>query len=349
MATKFKLFLLLSAFIGYPIITVAQDATDKGLRDYYSNYFPIGVAITPQSIKEKSVADFIVSQFNSIPQEKIYNWRDADSIVAFAQAHNIKVRGHNLCWHEHNPDWLFKSIDSTPITKELILQRLKEHINAIVSRYRGKIYAWDVVNEAVDDDTTKLLRNSLWYQTCGDDFITKAFEYAHAADPKAVLFYNDYNTERPEKRERVYQLLKKLVDAGVPINAVGIQAHWSLYEPGLNDLEKTIKEFSSLGLKIQVTEMDISVYPWEKDVRSKRQGEPDAYTLEMQQKQAEKYAEVFKLFRKYKKVITGVTFWNISDKYTWLNHYPVPGRKNYPLLFDENLQPKKAYYSVVNF
>jgi endo-1,4-beta-xylanase len=345
----------------YSISVTAQSTTQKGLKDYYKNYFPIGVAVTPQSLKDKQQADLIITQFNSVtpenamkvgaihPREDVYNWKDADSIVAFAQLHGLKVRGHNLCWHEHNPDWLFKNKDGKQVTKEVLLQRLKDHITTVVNRYKGKVYAWDVVNEAVDDDSTKFLRNSLWYQICGEDFIIKAFEYAHAADPDAVLFYNDYNTERPEKRERVYRLLKELLAKGVPVNAVGIQAHWSLFEPTVNDLEATLNRFSSLGLKIQVTEMDISVYPWEKNVRQKRPGESDTYTPEMEQKQAEKYAAYFKVFRKYKKVITGVTFWNTTDKYTWLNHYPVPGRKNYPLLFDENAQPKKAYQEVINF
>jgi endo-1,4-beta-xylanase len=347
--------------ISYSISVTAQSTNQKGLKDYYKNYFPIGVAVTQQSLRDKQQADLINTQFNSVtpenamkvgaihPREDVYNWKDADSIVAFAQLHGLKVRGHNLCWHEHNPDWLFKDNQGKQVTKEVLLQRLKDHITTVVNRYKGKVYAWDVVNEAVDDDSTKFLRNSLWYKICGEDFIIKAFEYAHAADPNAVLFYNDYNTERPEKRERVYKLLKELLAKGVPVNAVGIQAHWSLFEPTLKDLEATLKQFSSLGIKIQITEMDMSVYPWEKNVRQKRPGEQDTYTPEMEQKQAEKYAAYFKVFRKYKNTITGVTFWNTTDKYTWLNHYPVPGRKNYPLLFDENAQPKKAYREVINF
>jgi endo-1,4-beta-xylanase len=360
----FKVFFFcLSALviIGSPSSLMAQPPAQKGLKDYYKKYFPIGVAVSPQVLKNKEESVFIRAQFNSItpenamkmgpihPSEDRYNWRDADSIVAFAQSHNIKVRGHNLCWHEQTPFWLFKDKEGKQVTKEVLLQRLKDHITTVVNRYKGKIYAWDVVNEAIDDDSTKFLRNSLWYQICGDDFIVKSFEYAHAADPKAKLFYNDYNTERPEKRERVYRLLKKLVDAKVPIDGVGIQAHWSIYEPSKADLEKTIKEFSSLGLKVQVTELDISLYPWEKERRKLRPGEKGELTADLEKKQADKYAEVFKLFRKYKKVITGVTFWNISDRYTWLDNYPVPGRKNFPLLFDQYLQPKKAYQGVINF
>jgi endo-1,4-beta-xylanase len=342
------------------VYTRAQ-SQPKGLKDYYKDYFPIGTAVAMQDLRNPGEVKLIQQQFNSItpensmkmapihPEEDRYNWKDADSIVAFAQANGLRVRGHNLCWHEQVPDWFFKDANGNLVTKEVLLKRLKDHITTVVNRYKGKIYAWDVVNEAIDDDSTKFLRNSLWYQICGDDYIIKAFEYAHEADPNAILFYNDYNTERPEKRDRVYKLLKLLVDAKVPINAVGIQAHWSIYEPSQADLVETIKKFSSLGLKIQVTEMDVSIYPWEKNRRAKKAGESDTYTPELEKKQAEKYADMFKIFRQYKNVITGVTFWNIYDGHTWLDQYPVAGRKNYPLLFDQNLQPKKAYWEVVNF
>jgi endo-1,4-beta-xylanase len=358
MKRKHLCFLLILQLCGIIQLKAQQQ---KGLKDYYKDYFPIGVAVSAQDIKDPEEVKLILSQFNSLtpensmkmapihPEENRYNWKDADAIVAFAQANGLRVRGHNLCWHEQTPAWLFKDTNGNQVTKEVLLKRLKDHITTVVNRYKDKIYAWDVVNEAIADDSTQFLRNSLWYQICGEDFIIKAFEYAHEADPKAILFYNDYNTERPEKRERVYRLLKQLIDAGVPINAVGIQAHWSIYEPSQQDLITTIKKFSSLGLKVQVTELDISIYPWEKNRRTKQPGESDAYTPELEKKQAAKYAEVFKVFRDYKNVISGVTFWNISDKRTWLDEYPVAGRKNYPLLFDQNLQPKKAYWSVVDF
>jgi endo-1,4-beta-xylanase len=355
------LSLALLLFVLNTSLLQAQPLTPKGLKDYYKNYFPIGVAVSAHDIKDPQESALILSQFNSLtpenamkmgtihPEENVYNWRDADSIVAFAQAHGLKVRGHNLCWHEQTPAWLFKDVNGALVSKDVLLKRLKDHITTVVNRYKGKIYAWDVVNEAIDDDSTKFLRNSLWYQVCGDDFIVKAFEYAHEADPTAILFYNDYNTERPEKRERVYRLLKMLVDAKVPINAVGIQAHWSIYEPSQKDLIETIKKFSSLGLKVQVTELDMSIYTWEKNRRNLRPGESDAYTPELERKQTDQYAMVFKVFRQYKGVISGVTFWNISDKHTWLNGYPVQGRKNYPLLFDQNFRRKKAYWKVIDF
>lgn len=341
-------------------IITTVNAQQKTLKDAYKDYFPIGVAVSTQSLKGDE-AKLILQQFNSItpenamkmgpihPEENRYYWNDADSIVAFAQANGLRVRGHNLCWHEQTPKWLFTDATGKLVSKEVLLKRLKDHITAVVTRYKGKIYAWDVVNEAVDDDSTKFLRNSLWYQICGDDFIVKAFEYAHEADPNAQLFYNDYNTERPEKRERVYKLLKKLVEAHVPVNAVGLQGHWSIYEPTEKELRDAIAKFSSLGLKVQITELDMSIYPWEKNMRKKNANDIDTYSAQLEQKQTDQYKKVFSVFREYKNVVAGVTFWNISDRTTWLDHYPVPSRKNYPLLFDTNLQPKQAFFSVVGF
>jgi endo-1,4-beta-xylanase len=333
---------------------------NKGLKDFYKDYFSIGVAVGPKNLSGDE-AILIKRQFNSItaenamkmgpiqPKEGQFYWKDADSIVNFAIKNNIKIRGHNLCWHEQAPSWMFVGKDGKEVTKEVLLQRLKDHITAVVSRYKGKIYAWDVVNEAIDDNPKQLMRNSKWYQICGEDFIIKAFEYAHTADPSAKLYYNDYNTERPEKRERIYQLLKGLIDRGVPIDGVGLQAHWSIYEPTAQELRTAIERYSSLGLKIQFTEVDMSIYPWEKNKRERKPGESDVYTKTLEDKQTAQYAMVFKIFRDYKDVITNVTFWNVSDRHTWLDEYPVMGRKNYPLLFDTQLQPKKAYWEVVNF
>lgn len=353
---------MLVAMLGMSVLSHAQapDST-KGLKDYYQNYFPVGVAVSNFSIRNKEESALILKEFNSItpenamkmgpihPEENRYNWRDADAIVDFAVSNHIRVRGHNLCWHEQTPKWLFTDSSGRQVSKEVLLQRLKDHIYTVVKRYKGKIYAWDVVNEAIADDSSQFLRNSLWYQICGEDFIFKAFQYAHEADPKAILFYNDYNTERPEKRERVYRLLKRMVDAKIPVNAVGLQGHWSIYEPSRKELTDAIEQFSSLGLKVQITEMDMSVYPWEKNRRNKRPEDKDSYTPEMIEKQNAQYRMIFDVLRRYKKVLTGVTFWNVSDRNTWLDDYPVRGRKNYPLLFDTNLKPKPAYWQVVNF
>ncbi len=332
----------------------------KGLKDYYAGYFPIGVAVGPKDLQgDESL--LIQQQYNSLtpenamkmgpihPQENLYHWDDADSIVTYAQRHHLRVRGHNLCWHNQAPGWLFKDSSGNQVTKELLLRRLKDHITAVVSRYKGKIYAWDVVNEAIADDSAHVMRPSLWYQICGDEFIEKAFEYAHAADPGAVLFYNDYNTEMPAKREKIYTMLKTMLAKGVPVNGIGLQAHWSVSTPTREELENSIRLFSSLGLQVQITELDISVYPGKQGGQMVKSGETDAaagFTAEMEQQQLEKYKMAFDVFRKYSRQITGVTFWNVSDKYSWLDNR---GKKNYPLLFDKDLHPKKAYHAVVDF
>jgi endo-1,4-beta-xylanase len=338
----------------------ATTADPKGLKDYYRNYFPVGVAVTPRSLTGEE-AQLILQHFNSLtaenamkmgpihPQENRYNWNAADSIVSFAQRHGLKVRGHNLCWHEQTPEWLFKDEKGNRASKAVLLQRLKDHITTVVGRYKGKVYAWDVVNEAVNEHPDSLLRNSLWYQICGEEYIAKAFEYAHAADPDALLFYNDYSETDPQKRERIYTLLKKLLDAKVPVHAVGMQGHWSLQHPTENDLRAALDRYASLGLSIQVTELDMTVYNWGNNNRPAGITGTYTYTPEVEQKQAAQYKMIFNVFREYKNVITGVTFWNVSDRYSWLDNFPVRGRKNFPLLFDQNLKPKRAYWEVVRF
>ena len=331
----------------------------KGLKNYYKGYFDIGVAVKPSELKNVDEAKLVTQQFNSItaenamkmvslqPRENRFFWTDADAIVDFALQNKMKVRGHTLCWHTQAPDWIFKDSLGNDASKEVLFQRLKKHINTVVSRYKGRIYAWDVVNEVVPDDAA-LFRNSKWYQITGEDFIAKAFEYAHEADPKAILFYNDYNTEIPAKREKIYNMLKGLLAKGVPIHGMGLQGHWSVNNPSREELEKSIQMFSSLGLQIQVTELDISVYSGRQggQIGRNQRTEQAIFTPEMEQQQIEKYKMIFDVFRKYRKEITGVTFWNLSDRYTWLN---MRGRKNFPLLFDEDLKPKKAFYEVIKF
>jgi endo-1,4-beta-xylanase len=334
---------------------------EKGLKDYYKNFFPIGVAVTPQQLKDPDQRQLVLKHFNSLtaenamkmgpihPQENQFNWAPADEIVNFAVANGLKVRGHNLCWHTQTPKWIFNDSVGNLVSKEVLLQRLKAHIDAVVGRYKGKIYAWDVVNEAVSDNPKELLRNSLWYQICGEDYIAKAFEYAHKADPKAVLFYNDYNTESTEKRARIYRLLKGLIDKGVPIHAVGLQGHWSIQNPSEEKLKKSIEEYASLGLKVQVTELDLSIYSDSNTPDATDKTRLSNFSPELQQQQATQYGKLFNVLRQYKGTLTGVTFWNLSDRYSWLDNFPVRGRKNYPLLFDEELKPKQAYWNVIKF
>lgn len=341
-------------------LATEEQQQEKGLKDYYSDYFPMGVAVAPNTVEGES-AELIKREFNSITPENVmkmgpihpekdrFYWEDADKIAAFAKENDLKMRGHALVWHQQTGGWIFEAEDGGKVTKEELLSRMKTHIDSVVTRYKGTIYSWDVVNEAIADDPNEFLRNSDWYDIAGEDFIIKAFEYAHAADPEAKLYYNDYNAIIPEKRDRIYKLLKMLVDRDVPIHGVGIQGHWSIYGPSEEELREAMEMYSSLGLDVQITELDVSLYPWEKEQRERRPDDVDEFTPELEQRQIEAYDMFFEVFRDYKDVLSGVTFWNLSDQYTWLDHYPVEGRKNYPLLFDENMERKKVYYEVIDF
>jgi len=387
-ATAFVTSLTMLCTPRHTVMPTSADAVKmvdsaKGLKDYYKAYFPIGVAVSMAALHGPDSA-LIVREFNSVtpendmkmgpihPSENVYNWKNADAIVEFAVSHHIKIRGHNLCWHNQEAAWMFTGPDGKQVSKELLLQRLKDHIFTVAKRYKGKIYAWDVVNEAVDDsdDTTQVYRKSNWYKICnGPEFIEAAFRYAHEADPQAKLFYNDYNSEHPVKREKIYKLLKYLVDKHVPIDGVGMQAHWKLNDPSPEDLRKALDEVTSLGLKVQFTELDITIRmprprPTPGSVPTASPMPADSgYTATAEARQIAQYKMAFDIFRQYKKSITGVTFWNVSDRSSWLDsrggglaggaaagaNTPRVVRKAYPLLFDENRQRKKAYWSVVDF
>jgi len=333
----------------------------KGLKDYYKDYFTIGAAVTPRSLKTDE-AQLVLQQFNSLtaenamkmgpihPLENEYYWKDADSIVAFAKRNGLKMRGHTLVWHNQTPRWLYTDAKGDTVSKEVLLQRLKDHIQTVVKRYKGTIYAWDVVNEVISDNSDEFYRNSPLYRICGEEFIRKAFEWAHEADPDALLFYNDYNEHIPVKRDKIFQFVKQLKESGVPVHGFGMQGHWGILEPTEEDLDNALRRYGQLGLKVQITELDVSVYPKEHSVRQRVPADSaDAFTPEREKQQMAIYEMCFRLFRKHKQIISSVTFWNISDRSSWLDNFPIRGRKDYPLLFDKDLKPKKAFWEVVRF
>lgn len=336
--------------------------SQPGLAEVYKDYFPIGVAVSPRALADSAESSLIRRHFNSMtaenvmksgpihPEPDLYNWGPADSVANFARENGMKLRGHALIWHNQHPDWFFTDENGDTISKEVLYSRMKSHIQQVVSRYKDIIYAWDVVNEAVSDQDGKLLRDSPFYRIAGEDYIAKAFQYAHEADPAAKLFYNDYSAISPGKRDRILELLKMLKDQGVPIHGVGLQGHVSIYEPEEKELREALDLYGALDLEVQITELDVSVHHKEHSRREKRaEDSTGGLSAEQSERQATQYEMLFRVFRDYRDLLTGVTFWNISDRHSWLDNFPVRGRKDYPLLFDEEYQPKNAYYKVVDF
>ncbi len=323
----------------------------QGLKDAYKDYFMIGVAVNQRNVTNAEQMALIKKEFNSMtcendmkpeptePQEGKFNWENADRIANFARQNGIKLRGHCLMWHSQIGRWMY----SDNPTKEVFFQRMRNHINAIVSRYKDVVYCWDVVNEAMTDDpkAEDPYRQSPLYKIAGDEFIAKAFQYAREADPKALLFYNDYNECDPVKSQRIYEMVKKMKDAGVPIDGIGMQGHYNIYGPTEADIDAAITKYKSIVKHIHVTELDIRV---NEEMGGQLQFSRDGVTVSdtIKQNLADQYARVFGVFRKHKDVIDCVTFWNLSDRDSWL------GARNYPLPFDENYQPKMAYDYIKN-
>ncbi|WP_435922901.1 endo-1,4-beta-xylanase [Paenibacillus sp. DYY-L-2] len=325
----------------------------SALKDLFAEDFRIGAAVNPRTIQTQE--KLLAYHFNSItaenemkfesvhPSEDEYTFEEADALVNFARKHGLAMRGHTLVWHNQTTDWLFRDRQGGQVSKEVLLERLRSHIQTVVGRYKGDIYAWDVVNEVIADEGDQLLRTSKWTDIAGGDFIAKAFEYAHEADPNALLFYNDYNESHPHKRDKIYALVKSLLDQGVPIHGIGLQAHWNLYDPSLDDIRAAIEKYASLGLQLQLTELDLSVFRFEDERTDLTEPAPG-----MLERQAEVYEAVFRLLKEYRDCISSVTFWGAADDYTWLDDFPVRGRKNWPFLFDEQHRPKPAYYRVAS-
>ena len=318
----------------------------QGLKDAYKDYFLIGVAVNQRNVSNAQQQQLIKNEFNSItaendmkpeptePREGQFNWEGADRIANFCRTNNIKLRGHCLMWHSQIGRWM---LEDNP-TKEVFYERMRKHIQAIVTRYKDVVYCWDVVNEAMSDDpnATDPYRQSAMYKLCGDEFIAKAFQYAREADPNALLFYNDYSCVDAHKCEKIYNMVKKMKQAGVPIDGIGMQGHYNIYFPTEGRLDSTITRFKELVKHIHITELDIRV---NEEMGGQLQFSREGVTVTDSVKQhlADQYARLFRVFRKHKDVIECVTFWNLGDRDSWL------GQANYPLPFDTEYKPKMAY------
>ena len=323
------------------------------LCEAYKDYFPIGAAISCDQIKTHK--EIIINHFNSItpenelkfgqihPKEGEFIFNNADNLVQFSSENNLMIRGHTLVCN-FPPEWVFKDKDGRVASRELVLDRMESHINKVVGRYKEQIYCWDVVNEAIDDSDDVFLRENKWKASIGNEYVDKAFYFAHEANPNALLFYNDYNAIIEGKRNKIYELVKGMIDRGVPIHGIGLQGHFDIYFPTTLDIRKTIEKFADLGIKIQITEMDISVYRYQD-----RRVDLKKPTAKMLKKQTQLYEEIFAIYREYREVISGVTVWGITDDHTWRDYYPVEGRKDWPLLFNEDFTPKPAVKKILTF
>ncbi len=335
----------------------------KGLKDAFAGKFLIGTAADPGGYSDADLANLkanynVMTPENCMkpqpihPSEDTYNWTQADTLVKWCTDNNIKVWGHNLCWHSQTANWFFTDAKdpSQWATRDTIIKRFQDHIKTVVGRYKGKLMGWDVVNEAINDNgegtatNPENLRNDSWYQGVGPEYLTIAFKAAHDADPKAELNYNDYNIEQGAvtetgKHARSMLLLKRLIADGAPITGVGIQGHWHL-DTNLAEVEKAIEDYASIGLKVSISELDVTATGTNSGALGGG-GRGGPVTDEDFKKQAVMYAKLFDIFNRHAASIERVTLWGTSDRRSWRSG-------QYPLVFDAQLQPKPAYQAIID-
>jgi endo-1,4-beta-xylanase len=352
------------------IAGVPSGAQNPCLKDAFKGSFLTGAALNPAEFTEADArsAAIIKAQFNTITPENVLKWALihpqpasysfdlSDRYVSFGEKNHMFIVGHNLVWHNQTPAWVFQDDKGNPVDRETLLKRLHDHIYTVVGRYKGRINGWDVVNEALAEDGT--LRQTPWLRIIGDDYLAKAFQFAHEADPQAELYYNDYNLENEAKLKGALELLRKLQAQGVPITGVGIQGHYHMDSPTNEQVDGAITAFSKLGLKVMITELDVDVLPLalqymgadvalSAELRPKLNPYPNALPDAVQQALAQRYAGLFGVFLKHRGELVRVTFWGVTDADSWLNNWPVKGRTNYPLLFDRSGKPKPAFDAVI--
>ena len=345
---------------------VEKENNSVGLKDAFKEDFLIGVALNASQIEEQdSVQNKLIStEFNSVTPENImksllihpnkdtYNFDLPDKLVALAEKNDMHIQGHTLVWHSQLSPFFKEISDSTAM-----VEALKDHINTIVGRYKGKINAWDVVNEALNDDGT--LRKTVFLDVLGEDYLSLVFNLTQKADPEVELFYNDYSMTNPNKRAGAIRIIKRMQEQGVRVDGIGMQGHWNLNSPSIEEIETSIVQYAELGIKVDITELDVSVIPmpWDfsgADVNVKFESTdptmnpyPKQLPDSIQDQLAKRYEDIFKLFLKHKDKINRVTFWGVNDGDSWKNDWPIEGRTNYPLLFDRNNEKKKAYHSII--
>jgi endo-1,4-beta-xylanase len=357
-------FLTLFSSIVLCICTYASNPPSQEkstLRSVFGKKFLIGVALNTRqsSGKDVNAINLVKKHFNSIvaencmksgslhPEENRYDFNLADKFVKFGEDNGMFIIGHCLVWHSQLPRWFCVDKDGKDVSPEVLKQRMREHIHTVVSRYKGRVKGWDVVNEAIMEDGS--YRKSKFYQILGEEFIPLAFQYAHEADPDAELYYNDYNMHVVKKQHTVVKLVNSMKSKGIRIDAVGMQGHMGMDYPGIKEFEDAILNYASTGAKVMITEWDMSALPtvshtanisetvaFKKDMNPYPQSLPDSVSRQWNARMA----EFWNLFVKHSDVISRVTAWGVTDGDSWKNDFPVRGRRDYPLLFDRDYQPK---------
>jgi endo-1,4-beta-xylanase len=347
---------------------VAAAAEAPALKSVAPPGLRIGVALGRKHSDGKDPAGLalVARHFNQVTPENVLKWgpvhpepgrydfEPADRFVALGERHGMFVVGHVLLWHQQTPAWVFAGTNGGTLDRETALERLRGHIQAVAGRYKGRIGGWDVVNEALEEDGT--LRKTPWLEAIGEDYVERAFAFAREADPAAELYYNDYNLWKPAKRDAAIRLVQGLKAKGLRVDGIGEQAHWGIDDPPLADIDAALGAMRAAGLVPHVTELDIDVLPrdpdmWGADLSKKQQIRaatnvyPDGLPPAMQEKLARRYADVFRLFLKHG--VARVTFWGVTDADSWLHDFPIPGRVNYPLLWDKDGREKPAFDAVL--
>ncbi|MBN1819929.1 MAG: endo-1,4-beta-xylanase [Prolixibacteraceae bacterium] len=345
----------------------AAAVKEMGIAEYYKDDFYIGTAISGRLLNNGGeLLELVKREFNSITAENEFKWSSIqpdddtwrfdipDKFVEFGLENNMYMLGHCLVWHSQVPRSIFRDADGNEISKEGLLKRMENHIGTLVGRYKGKVQAWDVVNEAIEE---KAWRNSPWTRIIGKEFVERAFHLAHEADPDAHLIYNDYNMDQKGKRDQVVEMIRDFKKRGVPIHGIGLQGHIALDNPEMSEFEASVKAYADEGMKVHVTELDISVLPYDwgrtAEISTNREYAEslnpykDGMPKKVAKQLAKRYVDLFKVLLKYKESVERVTFWGISDDMSWKNNFPMRGRTDYPLLFDREHKPKLCYDALV--
>ena len=342
---------------------------EPALKNVFGDKFLVGVAVNVRQSSEVDTASvkIIKKHFNSIvaedcmksanihPEEDRYNFEQADQFVKFGQENNMAIIGHCLIWHSQLAPWFCVDQKGNNVSAEVLKQRMKDHITTIVTRYKGKIKGWDVVNEAIEEDGS--YRKTKFYEILGEEYIPLAFQYAHEADPDAELYYNDYGMNVPGRRDAVVKLVNSLKAKGLRIDAVGMQGHMGMDYPTIEDFEASMLAFAGTGVKVMITEWDMSALPTVKrsanisdtvTFRKAMNPYPEALPDSVSAVWNARMKAFFNLFLKHADIVERVTAWGVSDGDSWKNNFPVRGRKEYPLLFDRNYEMKLFLKELIN-